>query len=122
MAVYVDAMVKYGVRRGRAGPRWCHMIADSPKELHAMAARIGLRRTWFQAKASVPHYDIGTDRIRGYARGVVKRPEDQLGVAFGVCDNLLFNRLCDRGFRGTHEASSHVDAVCSERKRRDEST
>ena len=36
-------------------------------ELHAMADAIGLRRSWFQADASAPHYDIGTDRIRALA-------------------------------------------------------
>lgn len=66
MAVYVDPMVDHGKRIGRAGPRWCHMIADSLDELHAMADRIGLRRTWFQ-NGSLPHYDIGTGRVRALA-------------------------------------------------------
>ena len=94
MAVYVDAMVKYGVRRGRAGPRWCHMIADSPKELHAMAARIGLRRAWFQAKASVPHYDIGTERVRA------------LAVALGAIE-------CDRQTYVDHMRRIHPRRVAS---------
>jgi hypothetical protein len=59
MAVYVDPMVDHGKRIGRAGPRWCHMIADSLDELHEMAARIGLKRGWFQPR-SFPHYDLGT--------------------------------------------------------------
>lgn len=36
----------------------CHMVADDLGELHAMAEAIGVRRKWFQAKSSVPHYDI----------------------------------------------------------------
>lgn len=67
MAVYVDAMVDWGKRIGHAGPRWCHMLADTTDELHAMADRVGLRRAWFQGRASTPHYDIGTDRIRALA-------------------------------------------------------
>lgn len=35
----------------------CHMVADTPIELHAMAQAIGMRREWFQPK-STPHYDV----------------------------------------------------------------
>lgn len=76
MPVYLDPMVDYGKRIGRAGPRWCHMIADTLDELHELAARIGLLRSWFQP-SSVPHYDIGSGRIR------------ELAVAAGAVD-------CDR--------------------------
>ena len=34
-----------------------HMLADTASELHQMAAKIGLKRHWFQPK-STPHYDI----------------------------------------------------------------
>jgi hypothetical protein len=42
----------------------CHMIADTPDELHAMADRIGVARRWFQAppKASFWHYDIAKSK------------------------------------------------------------
>lgn len=36
----------------------CHLIADTPAELHAMADKIGVQRRWFQGKASFPHYDV----------------------------------------------------------------
>jgi hypothetical protein len=32
----------------------CHMIADSEAELHEMAAKIGIKRKWYQGD----HYDI----------------------------------------------------------------
>jgi len=32
----------------------CHMTADTEQELHAMAARIGVARCWYQGD----HYDI----------------------------------------------------------------
>jgi hypothetical protein len=67
MSVYVDPMVNYGKRIGRAGPMWCHMIADTLDELHALAQRIGLRRSWFQNHGRTPHYDIGTERVRALA-------------------------------------------------------
>lgn len=66
MPCYVDNMINYGRRIGNAGPNWCHLIADTPDELHAMAARIGLLRRWFQ-DGRRPHYDIGTYRVRDLA-------------------------------------------------------
>lgn len=53
MAVYVD-YPRYRFRR----MMMCHMVADSLEELHGMADRLGLKRQWFQGRASTPHYDI----------------------------------------------------------------
>jgi hypothetical protein len=53
MAVYVDKM-----RHAFGRMIFCHMVADSVEELHAMADIIGLKRNWFQDKGSMPHYDI----------------------------------------------------------------
>lgn len=59
MSVYVDR-----VRLGYGRMIMCHMIADSPDELHAMADRIGVARRWFQAppKASFWHYDVAQSK------------------------------------------------------------
>lgn len=47
MTVYVDdAAIAATV--GRITSRWSHLIADDQDELHAFAARLGLRRAWFQ--------------------------------------------------------------------------
>jgi len=59
MSVYVDrAAYPYGRMI------MCHMIADTPDELHAMADRIGVARRWFQQppSASFWHYDIATSK------------------------------------------------------------
>ena len=38
---------------------WCHMATDGPlSELHQMAARLGLRRAWFQDAPGHPQYDL----------------------------------------------------------------
>ena len=66
MSVYVDQITDYGnLVRGAArrwGTRWSHMFADTEEELHVMASRLGLRRSYFQpALRSSPHtahYDI----------------------------------------------------------------
>ncbi len=67
MTVYVDdASIQATV--GRHKSRWSHLFADSQEELHEFAARLGLRREWFQpapsyAKPGSPasemwHYDV----------------------------------------------------------------
>lgn len=75
MTVYVDDMlmaadVPNGARTVRG--IWSHLIADTPDELHEFAARLGLRRSWFQEpkgfgslplnpaslKAQQWHYDV----------------------------------------------------------------
>lgn len=61
MAVYVD-----NVRIAWRGRRWCHLVADSLDELHQFAHTLGLKRAWFQAHASLPHYDV-TVEVRGVA-------------------------------------------------------
>jgi hypothetical protein len=66
--IYVDNLIEWGRPGGypnaqaervgaRNGHRWCHMVSDlgpDVPELHAMAVRLGLRRSWFQGD----HYDL----------------------------------------------------------------
>lgn len=69
MSVYVDR-----VELGSGRMVMCHMIADTPNELHAMADRIGMQRRWFQAppKASFWHYDIAkSKRVLAVAAGAI---------------------------------------------------
>lgn len=66
MSIYVDEIVDHsdalrGTKLARVSTDWCHMLADSLEELHAMAARIGLKREWFQDKMR-PHYDLTPSR------------------------------------------------------------
>ncbi len=64
MAVYVDRLRDWGWKYGPSS----HLIADSNEELHAFAAKCGLRREHFQAKASGAHYDVTASNGRGGRR------------------------------------------------------
>ena len=60
MAVYVDDM-----RAEFRGMVMCHLIADSDEELHAMAARIGMKLEWHQKPGTYKsHYDIALSKRR----------------------------------------------------------
>lgn len=74
MAVFVD-----NERIAWRGRMWCHLVADTLAELHAFAGRLGLRREWFQGRASYPHYDITvTLRIRALRIGALQADRTQL--------------------------------------------
>jgi len=51
MTVYVDDMAIY-----KSNKLWFHLMSDEEddREIHVFAAKIGLKRTWFQGD----HYDI----------------------------------------------------------------
>jgi Protein of unknown function (DUF4031) len=74
MTVYVDReQIPW---RGRL---WCHLVADSLDELHAFAAALGLKRSWFQSYASYPHYDLTLNvRDRALKRGAVSVGKAQM--------------------------------------------
>ena len=69
MTVYVDDW-RQRARVGRITARWSHLTVgpgDDLEELHAFAAGIGLRRSWFQDKPwPRAHYDV-TDSKRQQA-------------------------------------------------------
>lgn len=70
MAVYVDDM-----KAPYRGMLMCHMLADSDEELHAMAARIGVARRWWQSpeRTSGSHYDIcQSKRALAVAAGAIE--------------------------------------------------
>ena len=74
MTVYVDnECIEW------RGKLWCHLVAESLDELHRFAARLGLRRNWFQDKASYPHYDVTTTvRQRALRLGALPGSKKQI--------------------------------------------
>ncbi len=78
MTVYVDDM-----RANFGRMVMCHMLADTDDELHAMAARIGVQRRWWQSpeKTSGSHYDIAlSKRALAVAAGAIEITWRQAGV------------------------------------------
>ena len=80
-AVFVDSLVgwptQYCLENGKReawGKEWCHLWSDDMQALHAIAERIGMRRTWFQDDAAFPHYDLSpAKRLMAIRHGAVER-------------------------------------------------
>lgn len=83
MTVYVDTM-----KAKFKGMTMCHMIADSMEELHEMAAKIGLKREWFQGD----HYDISLSKKNiALKNGAVLVTWEQLSC---MCSRLKYTGEC----------------------------
>lgn len=82
MAVYVDPLIDCPTGKGIpvcfSGKQSCHMYADTLAELHDMAARVGLKRSWFQDKPTLKHYDLTPYvRMRAVLHGAVAQDRHQ---------------------------------------------
>lgn len=76
MTVYVD-----NPRNPYGRMKMCHMVADDLAELHLMAELIGMRREWFQANASTPHYDLSlAKRALAVEHGAVELSRQEMGL------------------------------------------
>lgn len=76
MSVYVDEVRVWPTTIACMRGGSCHLTADTIEELHAFAARIGLRRGWAQVEGHlVPHYDLTpARRVRALDAGAVFVP------------------------------------------------
>lgn len=75
MSVYVDPTHVYHNAWGPFLKGSCHMFCDLGDEdlLHALAARIGMRRSWFQRDRDGGHYDlVPSKRALAVAGGAVE--------------------------------------------------
>lgn len=77
MSVYVDGLFNYGWKLGPS----CHLVADSENELHEFAAKIGMKRGWFQDgdTHTMPHYDLIARRRKAAVKiGAIEIDRSQL--------------------------------------------
>lgn len=91
MTVYVDEFrfwAPTNIRCFKNGS--CHMTADSLEELHEFASKLGLKRSWFQARSTMPHYDL-TENKREQAL--------KLGAVFKSARAQAIERMRARGMR-----------------------
>jgi hypothetical protein len=59
VTVYVDDLKVWSHAKHRCFKQGsAHLTADTLDELHAFAARLGLKRAWFQDHIVAPHYDL----------------------------------------------------------------
>lgn len=96
MAVYVDRLRIRTRRAGCCGVRSkesSHLVADTLKELHEFAGRLGLKRSQFQNMRGKPHYKL-TKRKRREALAMGAE-------AVGDIEALSKAVLCDAVELGT---------------------
>lgn len=95
MAAYVDDAI-WPWR----GKQWAHLMADSLDELHEFAQRLGLRRNWFQGRASGAHYDITAAKRESALRlGAVPLSRDDATLYQSVLQNARKQASILRGSR-----------------------
>ena len=103
MTVYVDDM-RRPAQVGRTHGSWSHLFADTSDELHAFAARLGLRREWLQHEGTHrEHYDV-TERKR---QAAIAYGAQQISYPRGTAD--LLNRKNAAALRDMQR--EHTDAL-----------
>ncbi len=83
VTVYLDDW-RQPATLGPVTDRWSHLLADCDDELHAFAARLGLRRGWFQCRDDRrhhAHYDLPErSRSDAVALGAVEVTWREVGM------------------------------------------
>ena len=63
MSVYIDPLTACNATKIWPWHHSAHLFADTVAELHAFAARLGLKRVWFQDEGFFEHYDLTTNKL-----------------------------------------------------------
>lgn len=85
MAVYVDELWQTppgrNHRRAWPWPEFCHMAADTPEELQAMAVQLSLQPRWLQHRGThKEHYDLNRPmRQRAISSGAIPISSRKMG-------------------------------------------
>ncbi|MCX4605440.1 DUF4031 domain-containing protein [Streptomyces anulatus] len=139
MTVYVDEVRDWTLiarARGLRHTHWCHLTADTETELHAFAARLGLKRAWYQRKGPTDyrwHYDVTPNKralaVRYGAQEVdrrfvgqlmIRRQEERDGIEEGAtvgprCGNNPNVRLAPGDQQAVDEFKAYLKQRAAER-------
>lgn len=100
--VYVDQFPGTGWGKWNGGG---HMLANDLDALHAMAAKIGLRRSWFQGNSTFAHYDLTASKCRlALAAGAVE-------IGLGEMPDDVLMRCKDGSYEPRHERMARREAA-----------
>lgn len=80
MAVYIDEIQPCVPNCNWQWNHCAHLMADDLNELHAFAAKIGLKLEWFQNRKTGKHYDLTQGKwIQAKATGAIllQLPKDK---------------------------------------------
>lgn len=78
--IYVDPLMDHGWRLGPS----CHLLCEPGQvdALHEFAAKIGMKRAWFQDHRAMPHYDlVRSRRDRAVKLGAIELPASKEWLA-----------------------------------------
>lgn len=135
MTVYVDdANIQASVPNGGriVTSRWCHLIADTEDELHEFAARLGMRRSWFQQPkgfGSLPlkpesrsaqnwHYDLtAPKRAQAVRMGAVQVTSREMSAIIDARHALRFPEAAAEYQRRRAESVAKWEAIRAEAQR-----
>jgi hypothetical protein len=114
MAVYVDDMQLPG-RAGGHDSAWSHLFADTGEELHAFAAKLRLKREWFQKGKHLwlHHYDVTAGKpIRLGATAVTSRQAGQIIPGQAQAENASAGGKQARPKRHSWEKHDNYHRTC----------
>jgi hypothetical protein len=83
MTVYVDELLDHGWNLRNRPTKNCHLFTDSIDltELHSLAEKIGMKRSWFQVSNSGdPHYDLTPARRASAIQNGAVAVENEVAV------------------------------------------
>ena len=105
MAVYVDELADMHWKLYGRGVKSCHLLADTEQELHDAAKLSGLKRSYFQGKGSLPHYDIvASKRAQAVKNGAFEIKRECLLEAFdNIRKNLREGKWWNDGRKTNHK-------------------
>ena len=62
MAICIDKLMSCEPTRRWPFEDICHLVADSPDELHEFAKKLGVSSEWFEPHSKCPYYNLTGNR------------------------------------------------------------